>query len=209
MSTNTMNTFHSLSSPTDAFPLWRKYCLLSASLYFTFWKLIPLYYSGFQGHPISIPLLLKVSCYFVSSANFIITAHIFVPTSLMEISGWINIFWCLRWVCDRFFAFISNVETFIFISSFSLASALISFVRKLSWASDNSHFTLTLLNTFISNHFVLFPSSFWLFSITLLKRLFTQLWPTIPLLWDMNFRYYFLQTLYRCQAFPTCKSTTT
>lgn len=103
-STNTTNTFHSLSPPTDEFPPLEK-GLLSASLYFTSWKLIPFYYLGFQGHPIFIPLLLKVSHHFVSSANFIITAHIFVPTSLMEISGWINIFWCLRWVCDRLFCF--------------------------------------------------------------------------------------------------------
>lgn len=145
--TNTMSTSYPLSLPTNEVPLLAESTAIGL-LACCVIKINPLYYLGSQGHPVLISLILKVSHYFVSSAHFIITAHIFVPRSLMEISGWIKIFWCFRWLCDRFFAFISNVETFIFIYSFSLAPALISFVRKLSWASDNSHFILTLLNIF-------------------------------------------------------------
>lgn len=144
-STNTMSTFYPLSLPTNEVLAESTAIGLLACCVI---KIDSFYYLGSQGHLVLILLILKVSHYFVSSAHFIITAHIFVPTSLMEISGWIKVFWCFRWVCDPFFPFISNVETSVFIASFSLAAALISFVRKLSWASGNSHFILTLLNIF-------------------------------------------------------------
>lgn len=103
-STNTMSTSYLLSLPTNEVPTPAESTAIGLLAHCVI-KINPFHYLGFQGHPVLIPLILKVSHYFLTSAHFIITAYIFVPTSLMEISGWIKIFWCFRWVWDRFFCF--------------------------------------------------------------------------------------------------------
>lgn len=81
-----MSTSYLLSLPTNEVPTPAESTAIGLLAHCVI-KINPFRYLGFQGHPVLIPLILKVSHYFLTSAHFIITAHIFVPTSLMEISG--------------------------------------------------------------------------------------------------------------------------